>query len=307
MANGIAIACVGDLMMELFAPSGQGPQVQRTYILDSATAAVGGAALNLCWYLGQLRRSSTMVSGFGTMERSCVEAALTKANVDIAALVQLSGKTDVLVVLPGQNLPAVYIRGQIVEQELAALADRMCDRNLIIFAGSRHENFRNMILQKVREIEDAMFVFSPSYSIYDFGYDELKAFMMASDITIINEHEAKYLVQLFSKTGNTDLMQLPKRGGIVTLGPGGVDIFRDGRLDHVASISGREEDVIGAGEAFLAGFIHEYVDSGIWERSATVGCAVAAQVVRTDPTQVRAMIDSERLRKDISSYSSLAV
>ena len=122
---------------------------------------------------------------------------------------------------------------------------------------------------------------------------------MASDITIVNEHEAEYLVRLLSKRGNNDLMRLPKRGGIVTLGPGGVDLFRDGRVDHVVSISGRDEDVIGAGEAFLAGFIHEYIDTGNWEQSATVGCAVAAQVVRANPKQVRATIEVERLWKDI--------
>src|ERR1019366_1228648 len=294
-------------MLELFSPAGEGPREQRTYKLDHASAAVGGAALNLCWYLDQLKRSSTMVSGFGAAERSRVEAALTMAHVDIASLVQLSGTTDVLVVLPGQDLPAVYIRGQIVEQDLAVLADGMCDSNLIIFAGSRHENFRKMVLQKVKDVSDTMFIFSPSYSIYDFSHDELTTFMIASDITIVNEHEAKYLVQLLSKSGNTDLMRLPKRGGIVTLGPRGVDMFRDGQVDHVVSISGREEDVIGAGEAFLAGFIHEYINSGTWERSAMVGCAVAAQVVRANPKQVRAMIEVERLRKDISSLSSLAV
>jgi sugar/nucleoside kinase (ribokinase family) len=302
-----AITCVGDLMLELFAPQGGSLQMERTCKFDHAAAAVGGAALNLCWYLGQLQRPSTMVACFGAAERNRVEAALTKARVNVASLVQLSGVTDILVVLPGKNLPAAYICGRIDDRDLGALADRLRDVSVIIFGGSRHENFRKVVLERVLESGNVMFVFSPSYSVYDFNRDELERFMAASHVTVVNEHEAKYLTQVLSKRGNNDLMQLPKQGGIVTLGPEGADLFSNGQVHHVVSISGGDDHVMGAGEAFLSGFIHEYLESGNWEQSGKVGCAVAAQVVEAEPPRVRSSIDLKRLSNDLNRFSGQTV
>jgi sugar/nucleoside kinase (ribokinase family) len=303
MVDGAEVICIGDLMLELFVPNEQSPPVQRTYKVDHAAAAVGGAALNLCWYLDQLQRPSIMVAGFGAADRSRVEAALAKVHVDVASLVQLSGATDVLAVLPGKDLPAVYIRGQIPDRDLAALADRIHECSAVIFGGSRHEGFRRIVLEKIQRLRETKFVFSPSYSVYDFGRVELNAFMAASDITVVNEHEAKYLVELLTKTDKADLMRLPKHGGVVTLGPGGADLFFDGDFAHVVSVSGRGEDVIGAGEAFAAGFTHEYMKSRDWRQSGRVGCAVAAQVVCTEPKQVRARIDTTGLLSDLKRFS----
>jgi sugar/nucleoside kinase (ribokinase family) len=302
MIRPISITCVGDLMLELFASQVAGPRAQRTYKLDHAAATVGGAALNLCWYLNELKRSSTVVAGFGASERSRVEEALMKCGADIASLVQLSGITDVLAVLPGNDLPAAYIRGRITEQDSTALADRLLDGGVIIFGGSRHEVFRKKILERVLGFNSAMFIFSPSYSIYDFECEELRNFVLASDISVVNEHEARYLVEMLSEKGIVDLMQLPKRGGIVTLGHGGADLFSGNRFDHVMSISGREEDVVGAGEAFLAGFIHRYLESFEWKQTGEVGCAVAAQVVRAKSNQVRSPIDAKRLSNDLGGF-----
>src|SRR5579862_5767782 len=163
MGGGPTLICVGDLMLELFAPNAQNPRLQRTYTIDYTDAAVGGAALNLCWYLDQLQRPSIMVAGFGTRERNRVQAALADAHVDIASLVQLSGTTDILAVLPGKDLPAMYIRGQILDRDLAALADRIHDGNAVIFGGSRHEGFRKIVLDKILQLRETKFVFSPSY------------------------------------------------------------------------------------------------------------------------------------------------
>jgi sugar/nucleoside kinase (ribokinase family) len=295
MVSQIAVTCVGDLMLELYALQGGRPRAQRTYEFDHAAATVGGGALNLCWYFSQLRRSSTIVAGFGVGDRDRVEAALKKARVDVASLVQLSSVTDILAVLPGKDLPAAYIRGRIDDQDLAALANRLSSGSVIIFTGSRHENFRRVVLQRVLELGDLVFVFSPSYSVYDFRHDELDSFVHASDIIVVNEHEAEYLAHVLCRDGNADLMKLAKQGGIVTLGPRGADLFCNGQTHRVASISGRDDDVIGAGEAFLAGFVHAFLESSNWERSGRVGCAVAAQVVQAKPTLVRAPIDIKRL------------
>jgi sugar/nucleoside kinase (ribokinase family) len=55
---------------------------------------------------------------------------------------------------------------------------------------------------------------------------------------------------------------------------------------EIASVSESAKDVIGAGDAFLSGFLHSYLEDVSWERAAEIGCALAAQVVRVGRIRV---------------------
>jgi sugar/nucleoside kinase (ribokinase family) len=296
MLRDITITCLGDIMLELI-ESGAGQQpIQRTFIVDHASAAVGGAVVNLCWNFGELGRRPTMVAAYGASEASRVQQALAPLHISIDSLVEYSDSTDLLVVLSGPTMPAAYVRGRIGEGGLSALAEKIPDNGLIVFGGSRHESFRKVILRTISRFRNSKFVFSPSYTVYDYDTDELHAFLRAADIVAVNEHEADYLIRKFSISDFCSLMQLPKEGGIVTLGPRGADIFTHGKVCRAPSVSGLTEDVVGAGEAFLAGFLHEYLQSSDWTRSGRLGCAVAAQVVRA--RKVRTSIDARLLSYD---------
>src|ERR1700689_237695 len=147
MERHLTLTCVGDLMLEAFADAQPIGCTQRTYLADHGTAAVGGAPLTLCWYLNQLKRQSHLVAGFGFAERDRVEAELKKASIDIKSLVQLSGITDILAILPGKNVSAVYIRGNLKRSNLVALSDGMRGSDLIVFGGSRHKCFRETVFE----------------------------------------------------------------------------------------------------------------------------------------------------------------
>lgn len=202
--------------------------------------------------------------------------------------------TDILIVAQGINMPSIYITGVINDGELTALKDFFPTKGTVIFGGSRHRSLREDILSYFQLNKQLRIVFSPSYSIYEHSKTEIVEFLSVANIVVVNEHEAEYLRQTFCLNSVDEVMALTKEGGVVTLGPRGADIYKKGSARaRVASRSGREDDVVGAGEAFLCGFMYRLIEGGSWTEAGEIGCAVAAQMVVDG--RIRASIDITRL------------
>jgi sugar/nucleoside kinase (ribokinase family) len=290
----IPLTCVGDIMLELITQRDVTSRYQRTVIFQDSETVIGGAVCNLVWYFSQLARSAMMVAHYGRIDRERVRQLVGEAHVASTSLAEKAGMTDLLIVAPRIKMPAIYVAGHLEDTDVARMSQSLPDDGLVVFGGSRHAALRQALLQRVVSFQRAKLVFSPSYTLYDYGDDEIERFLKASAIAVVNEHEAEYLRQRCASNDLDVIMRWPKEGGIVTRGPLGADLYcQTLPLLRVPSVSGQQEDVVGAGEAFLCGFLHAYGAGCSWAKAGQMGCAVAAQVVLDG--RVRAPIDARAL------------
>jgi sugar/nucleoside kinase (ribokinase family) len=276
----VPIACIGDLMLEVITMEDIKGTYQRTLIVDGSKASVGGAACNLSWYFSQLGRPSKLISHYGAADRERVKQCMEDAQIDPSSLIERLGMTDLLIVMTRREMPAIYVAGCLRDGDTAAMIGGIRDEGWIVFGGSRHAALRRAFLQRVSACRSANIIFAPSYTLYDYSVEEVKGFLSLSDIVFVNEHEADYLDSALHLGSPEAIMRSARQGGVITRGAHGADLYpATSKCLHVPSVSRRNDDVIGTGEAFLCGFLHSYIADGAWERAGKFGCTVAARVV----------------------------
>lgn len=280
MLRQVSLASIGDIMLELITSQAMASNYQRTVAIEGDEATVGGAVCNLAWYFSQLGRHSAVISHYNGTDRERVHQLLDEARGTEKFLVEKRAMTDLLIVAPGVKMPAIYVMGRLQQHEITAMVERLRDDGWIIFGGSRHAALRTAFLHRVATFRHAKIAFSPSYTLYEYSVEEIEEFLALSSIAFVNEHEAGLLVRSLSYGDLDAVMRLPKLGGVVTRGPQGAELHRrNSKSLLIPSVSGRQEDVIGTGEAFVCGFLHAYIAGSSWTRAAEMGCAVAARVV----------------------------
>jgi sugar/nucleoside kinase (ribokinase family) len=289
----VRLYCIGDTMLELINGDTLASRYQRTVVLEAGSAALGGAVWNAVWYFEQLGRETVVATHYGSTDRERVVKSFSMHDLSMKFVAEKRSQTDVLVVLLKAQSPAIYIAGAAEQSDIDRMLSGLLDDGVVVMAGSRNVELRRRILAAVSICEFATFVFSPSYTLYEYPLDEVRRFMRRSELTFMNEHEAEYLKSALG-VDDVDLMSMPRAGGIITKGAHGATLFPVNAAPfEVPSVSGRQEDVIGAGEAFLCGFVHAYLADPVWKRAGEMGAEVAAQVVRDG--RVRAPIDRSRL------------
>jgi sugar/nucleoside kinase (ribokinase family) len=167
------------------------------------------------------------------------------------------------------------------EPDIAALCAGLAAAQTVVFAGSRHPALRARYRETVAARRPALTIFSPSYSVYDYTTDELEDFLRGADLTFVNEHEAQFLCTELGDREFGRVMARSQRGGVVTRGAAGASLYpRDAAEVAFPSTSGVLGDVVGAGEAFLCGFIEGFLQTGDFLTAGRLGIAVAAQTAR---------------------------
>ena len=280
MPREVSLACIGDIMLELITSLEVTSDYQHTLSIDGGAATPGGAVCNLAWYFSRLGRPSTVISHYGSADRDRVCQLFREAKCAAKSLIEKRTMTDLLIVAARVAMPAIYVMGQLEDDEIAAIVGGLRDDGWIIFGGSRHAALRTAFLKRIATFHHAKIAFSPSYTLYDYSVEEIKEFLALSDIAFVNEHEADYLARNLLHGDLNTVMRLPKEGGVVTRGPRGAELYhRNSHSLHVPSVSGRQEDIVGTGEAFVCGFLHALISGSSWIRAGETGCAVAAKVV----------------------------
>ena len=266
-------------MLEVIVGADSAARYDSTVILPRESLPLGGATCNLYWYLTQLGRKPIVATHYAASDAPRMRALMTGDAGRFHA--EKSSATDVLIVLPTLSTASLYIAGALNTDDISKMLAGIADDGVVVFVGSRHGALRSAYLKKVATLTKATVVFAPSYTMYDFTPEELRDFLASSHLTFINEHEAAHACKLLGAINSAELFKSSKLGGIVTLGPGGASLYpRGGGPVVCPSVSGSQADVIGAGEAFMCGFLHSYLNTGSWETAGTFGCALAAQVVR---------------------------
>lgn len=190
-------------------------------------------------------------------------------------------RTDQLLVFPGISMPAIYLMGRLSRCELDTMFADAGASLVIAFGGSRHPELRSRTLELLSSQAGPLRVFSPSYTVYEYGVEELSAFLSHADIAIVNRSESAFLAEVFSED-EAEVMARLRIAGIVTRDEAGAAIYPAGDAPfHLASTSGVLGDVIGAGDAFMCGFIDGFLLHRQVVAAARTGIEVAAQAARS--------------------------
>ncbi|MGJ9411965.1 carbohydrate kinase family protein [Aeromicrobium sp. CF4.19] len=260
-----------------------------SFLVEDLDIRRGGCAANIAFALGSLGHRSTLVAAVGTdFAEQGYQAWLEKAGVD-CSLVHVSATlhtalctitTDdahaqIVTFYPGAMSEARHI-------DVAAIhAERPIDVLLI------GPDDPAGMQRHTRTARDAGIPFAadPSQQLAWADGELIADLVDGATFLFSNDYEAA----LIEKKTGWSAQDVQSRVGtrIVTRGKDGVSIFAsDGSVLEVPAIPDVEAvDPTGVGDSFRAGFLAG-VGAGLdHERSAQVGCTIAASVVETTGTQ----------------------
>ncbi len=132
----------------------------------------------------------------------------------------------------------------------------------------------------------------------DFYSDSLiSTLLKASNILKINDDEAALLIEMFDLDANRFYEQLTERFSIQTviqtLGAKGAEVYAEGKLYNADAIKINVVDTVGSGDAFLATFIHYFIQKEsiqyCLEKACQSGAFVATQKGAIPPLNEKIM------------------
>jgi sugar/nucleoside kinase (ribokinase family) len=291
--NGTILA-VGDVFLQLISYESQERTYQRTIIADAGEAEYGGAAWNIVWNLEQLGWTTRMLAQHGPDAVGRFPPLPVSGRNALEPSCRKRRQTDQLLVFPNIAMPAIYLIGRLSQDELDSMFTYAGGHAAIVFAGSRHPELRRRTLDALFSQPGPLRVFSPSYTIYEYSAEELTAFLAHADIAVVNRREAAFLGAVFS-ADEAEVMARVHIAGIIMRDVAGAAIFPAGKASfYLPSTSGVSGDVIGAGDAFLSGFVDVFLRSRDVNAAARAGIEISAQTARSG--RVCAVLDAARAR-----------
>jgi adenosine kinase len=131
----------------------------------------------------------------------------------------------------------------------------------------------------------AHFMFDPAFFIPNLSKEDLLLGLNHADIVIGNDYEIALMEKKTEQSMTT--WSLGKHSIVIkTLGEKGSEIYtNDGLISIPAEKVKKVVDPTGAGDAYRAGFLSQYVKGGDLKTCGTMASKVAAQVVQTYGTQ----------------------
>jgi ribokinase len=286
-------AVIGDIMIECIlrdAPPG------TTWVCDPGDFALGGPAINVAWHLTHLDRRSRVIGCIGDRDQAILKT-FADAGVDISQVILQSGASDQLVAVVTKGIHrSVYIRASISDAIYGLMIDACHGAEYIVLNGSRHPRLRRGFAQLAASTS-AFVAFNPSYAVFTYDPHELDAVITASRLTILNETETEFVCERLAARGAEELSRRFGECVVTTLGDRGAIIYRDGRSSRIPSVSGTKGDVLGAGDAFLAGLLIEMAAGQSVENAGRFAAALASVVVTSG--EIRPPTDSVTLQRYI--------
>src|SRR6266542_2186626 len=95
--SAVDVACIGEIMLESIIPVPTHPPINSTLVFRDDKPAVGGAVVNVAWYLSALGKSVRLVASISKDDVSLLEQELQNHPIDFGSLLITSGSTDHLI------------------------------------------------------------------------------------------------------------------------------------------------------------------------------------------------------------------
>lgn len=308
--------CVGDLMLELFV-SVESPSKKFVSLLDYGQAELGGSVRNVGHYLAALGRSVRAVAVVPAAYAPWCKTQLAASGLSADHLYFFGTLLDYLIVCArGEPFKGIYLREELPSAEYDRLvhAHKNHSGKVLAVLGSRRHSVRSLSTKLARGGRFERVVFSPSYPLMDYSVEDVAEALGWCDVLIVNELEQLYLSSLFPKLEEVlGVKRAARKGGIprrpplvvTTLAGSGARLLLDGRSWQVPAFSRSLDDVVGAGDAFTAGFIDALLDElSPMHAMLRAGCASALMV---DAQRMRAQIGRDDFRADRFAAARLAL
>lgn len=273
-------------------------KISLSFLVEDLDVRKGGCAANITYALGSLGHRPLLVGAVGQDFEVEYRPWLDAAGVDTSGvLVSEQAHTARFVCTTDSDLAqiATFYAGAMSEaRDIDVLGLGEFD---LVLVGPDDPAAMQRHTQACREA-GVPFAADPSQQLA-FADDELiRDLIDGAAYLFTNDYEAALVQQ---KTGwSTEEVQDRVGTRVVTRGKDGVSIYPgDGPVVEVAAHTGlREVDPTGVGDSFRAGFLAGIAAGLDLERSAQVGCTVAATVLETKGPQEYTLdgpVFSERL------------
>jgi len=256
---------------------------------------IGGAPLNVSLHLHKQGIKSSIISSVGSDPNGEeLLDSLKKHNWDTSFLQQHPDlPTGTVEVELDENQQASYkiikpvawdeIQYETGMNEMVAAADAFVFGSLAGRSGTSMNTLQELLSHAKLLIFDM--------NLRPPHYDEvkIKKLMEKCDILKINEHELKYLEKLYKLQGLNDEDQLKQISNLtdtpticVTLGEKGAMVLSKGLYYYHKGFPVKVADTVGAGDAFLASFIHSLLYNIPMDKALERACATGAFVASRD-------------------------
>ena len=259
-----------------------------SFLVNDLEIRRGGVAPNICFGLGKLGLDPVLVGAAGE-DFADYRSWLERHGVDCASVHISESKhtarfvctTDTTMAQFASFYPGAMSEARLIE--LAPIVERVGAPDYVLIGADDPDG----MLRHTDECRQRgySFIADPSQQLAFGEGDLIRKLIEGATLLFSNEYES-HLIE--SKTGWSSADILERVGTqVITLGKDGVRIVAQGQesievsaLDNVKAL-----EPTGVGDAFRAGFLAG-MDWGLsHERSAQVGCTLAAYVVETVGTQ----------------------
>lgn len=247
--------------------------------LASLRTTFGGCGINITFGLRQFGIDAVPLSAAGVNFNDQYRDYLCDlgVNIDYIAVDERVPQCATAIVLSDENgnqITGFHPGGALSDRRMkpSAIAE-IEDYQLAVLAPESAD----LMLRQARDIAElgVPIFFDPGQWLSEFSDVELRELIGLSDYVICNEHEWDILQKNACLTADEVIDQV--RQAIVTLGPKGVDIYREHR-DTVRSpaIQPRQSgDATGCGDAFRAGYVAGLIAEQEAELCARIGALTA--------------------------------
>lgn len=139
-----------------------------------------------------------------------------------------------------------------------------------------HKEFAEVAVKRRKQI-----AFNPGSVYFQKGYkSQFRQLLTFVDFLFVNEHEAfQYSNEESVQAAGLALQKLGAKSVIVTRGDSGCTVFHEGKSESFPSYKMKRICPVGAGDAFAAGFLTEFMKNGNVEFAAKSGNVFAAFAV----------------------------
>jgi len=293
------IICLGDIMIEFIINTPSLPQANTTVIIDSFKHSPGGPSVNISWYLSNLGWKATIVGPCGINDKNFILDALSSSGIKDSGIIQIDNKSDYLfTIIAKKQYHSIYARTKLDESIYFEIKQKCGSPNFLLLTGSRHPIIRQASVDIALDFKGSLLVFNPSYAIYNYTEDELVKLIKKADINSFNEDEAKFACEIIGVKNFNELYDFIGGLMIITVGEAGVIVYTKEGKNKMRSYADSCVNPIGAGDAFLAGFLHSEYNKRNISDSILYGSIMAAFV--TESPNVRIPITEQEINNRIN-------
>ncbi|MGA8850492.1 MAG: carbohydrate kinase family protein [Aeromicrobium sp.] len=282
-------------------------KISLSFLVEDLDVRRGGCGANIAFGLAKLGHRALLVGAVGQDFETEYRGWLDAAGIDTGGvLVSDSRHTARFVCTTDDDHAqiATFYAGAMRESRDIDLFSLGQDFDLVLIAPDDPEG----MLRHTQACRDQGIPFAadPSQQLAWAEGDVIRHLIDGAEYLFSNDYESALIQQ---KTGWSEAdVQAHVTTQVTTRGKDGVSVFtHDGERIDVGAIDGVVAvDPTGVGDSFRAGFLAGVAADLSFERSAQVGCAIAASVVETKGTQEYDLTREPFLERIGSTYGDTA-